>query len=114
LLKICKSLVRVNNYNDDCACCRGACQRLDRFFESKVRAVLFPSALTQTDGAAEAPPSLMPAGINLAGSRGGNATVMVAAESFERVSGLGSLGHKLVWRRELCVGPTTTQYAALI
>jgi hypothetical protein len=41
-----------------------------------------PSALTQTDGAAEVSPSLMPAGINRAGSRGGNASVMVAAESF--------------------------------
>ena len=47
------------------------------------------SALTQTDGAAEVSPSLMPAGINRAGSRGGNASVMVAAESFERVSALG-------------------------
>jgi hypothetical protein len=46
------------------------------------------SALTQTDGAAEVSPSLMPAGINRAGSRGGNASVMVAAESFERVSAL--------------------------
>jgi hypothetical protein len=49
----------------------------------------FPScALTQTDGAAEVSPSLMPAGMNRAGSRGGNASVMVAAESFERVSAL--------------------------
>jgi hypothetical protein len=32
----------------------------------------------------------MPAGINRAGSRGGNASVMVAAESFERVSALGA------------------------
>jgi hypothetical protein len=47
-----------------------------------------PSALTQTDGAAEVSPSLMPAEINRAGSRGGNASVMVAAESFERVSAL--------------------------
>jgi len=49
---------------------------------------LTSSALTQTDGAAEVSPSLMPAGINRAG-RGGNASVMVAAESFERVSALG-------------------------
>jgi hypothetical protein len=48
------------------------------------------SALTQTDGAAEVSPSLMPAGINRAGSHGGNASVMVAAESFERVSALAS------------------------
>jgi hypothetical protein len=48
------------------------------------------SALTQTDGAAEVSPSLMPAGINRAGSRGGNASVMVAAESFERVSALAA------------------------
>jgi hypothetical protein len=36
----------------------------------------------------------MPAGINHAGSRGGNASVMVVAESFERVSALvrASLG----------------------
>jgi hypothetical protein len=31
---------------------------------------------------------LIPAGINRAGSRGGNASVMVATESFERVSAL--------------------------
>jgi hypothetical protein len=34
----------------------------------------------------------MPAGINRAGSRGGSASVMVAAESFERVSALGPFG----------------------
>ena len=34
----------------------------------------------------------MPAGINRAGSRGGNASVMVATESFERVSALAAPG----------------------
>ena len=53
-----------------------------------------PSALTQTDGAAEVSPSPMPAGINRAGSRGGSASVMVAAESFERVSALGRPVHR--------------------
>jgi hypothetical protein len=45
-------------------------------------------------------PSLMPVGINRAGSRGGNASVMVAAESFERVSALdASRPTTLTWRR---------------
>jgi hypothetical protein len=39
----------------------------------------------------------VPAGINRAGSRGGNASVMVAAESFERVSALVDFPHSH-WR----------------
>jgi hypothetical protein len=46
----------------------------------QIRQQKWVSALTQTDGAAEVSPSLMPAGINRAGSRGGNASVMVAAQ----------------------------------
>jgi hypothetical protein len=42
----------------------------------------------------------MPAGINRAGSRGGNASVMVAAESFERVSALVAL-HQLFFESQL-------------
>jgi hypothetical protein len=49
----------------------------------------------------------MPAGINRAGSRGGSASVMVAAESFERVSALGRVDE--FWRDDVFGIPELNQ-----
>ena len=52
------------------------------------RPTLCASALTQTDGAAEVPPSPHASGHKPRSSRGGNASVIVASESFECVCAL--------------------------
>jgi hypothetical protein len=49
----------------------------------------------------------MPAGINRTGSRGGNASVMVAAESFERVS---ALAPRLAAETKRPLGPVANGY----
>ena len=74
------------------------------------------SALPQTDDAAVMLPPLIPAGIKPRSSRGGNASVIVGGESFERVCALAPgpvfpRGHaRLILMRETRRGGFSERY----